>query len=112
MVDATIDKFGLADHYDIDTSSLKGKSKVIKRFRKLYNIHKTPYDAIEVNMEDTDPAIATSMALFIRKYIGQKALDVTKQSQTSIIASLNAAIATKTSRRRPARPCACVKFWR
>lgn len=96
LVSATIHQFDLADHYKIDTSSAKGKHKVMKRFRKLYDIRKTPYDAIEVSMEDIDPSLATNMSKFIREFIDTKALDVAKQSQASIIASLKSSISTKT----------------
>ena len=49
-----IEKFKLYDHYDIDRTNRKSKDKVRKKFRGLYNVEKTKYEAIEISVEDKD----------------------------------------------------------
>lgn len=62
LYDFMIDSFDLYKRYDIDSSGSKARYKAHMSFREHYNIEKTKLEAIELSIEDTDPAIAASMA--------------------------------------------------
>ena len=88
--------FNLAEHYEINIVSTKGKNKVRKRFKKNYNIKKTAFDAIQINVEDTDPAIATQIVKHVRNFINNKARALAKSSQNSMMSSLQISINAKS----------------
>ncbi len=62
VADYLISKFNLHDRYEIKLDQRLGAHKMMKQFRKLYTVKKTKYDAIQVSMEDKDPAKAKEMA--------------------------------------------------
>lgn len=86
--DYIIQKFDLAQHYDIDTSSLKGKAKLALHFEKLYQTTKTKFDALMISVEDTDPLLAKNMVSAIRVKIDKTAQQIVKESQYLTIMSL------------------------
>lgn len=87
-----ISKFNLAEHYDIDTSSLKGKAKLALHFNKLYTTTKTKFDALMISVEDTDPNLARDMVREIRITIDDTAQRLVKESQYLTIQSLEEGI--------------------
>lgn len=92
-----IQKFNLADHYDIDTSSRKGKAKLALHFDKLYETTKTKFDALMISVEDTDPNMARDMVRDIRMMIDQTAQRIVKESQLLTIKSLEEGIRNQIS---------------
>jgi len=93
-----IAQFKLADHYDLPFATDKQKSKVYKKFRKLYNVHKTEYDAIRVSAEDEDPEMAQKLVTAIVAYINNNASLIVKSSQTSILRSIQDDLNVKTNK--------------
>lgn len=87
-----INKFNLAEHYDIDTSSLKGKAKLALHFDKLYTTTKTKFDALMISVEDTEPELARDMVREIRIKIDNVAQQLIKNSQYLTIQSLEEGI--------------------
>jgi len=87
VVDYMVSKFGLYDHYDIDSTSKEGPHKVRKRFRKLYSVLKNRNDAIELSIEDTDPQLATAMANAARDKINAIGQRLIKNSQATLLAT-------------------------
>lgn len=61
LVDHMIQKFDLAKRYDIDINTPKGRNKVEKRFRKLYDVKRNKHSGIEMSIQDTDPVVAAEM---------------------------------------------------
>lgn len=88
IMQEVIKKHNLAKHYKIDTSSSKGKIKLLKRFKKLYEIKKTEYDAIELSVEDKDPKMAQALTLSILQSIDLKARGIVSSSQQMILNNL------------------------
>lgn len=80
-----IESFSLSDHYDIDTSSQKGKMKLIKGFSKNMTVHKTQYDAIQLSVEDQDPQKAQELTQAAQTYIDEMSIGVVKQTQRRIL---------------------------
>jgi len=71
----------LADHYDIDTSTVKGKIKLLKTLDKNFKVHKTQYDAIQLSVEDKDPAMAQVLTRSAQTYVDDMTISVIQQSQ-------------------------------
>lgn len=85
LADYMVKKFHLFEHYDIDSSTQKGRYKVRKRFRKLFSAQKNKYDALEVSVEDTDPEFAALMANGARDRINYMAQQLNKSSQGQLL---------------------------
>ncbi len=83
-----IDDFNLAIHYDIDDTNKKGQIRLFKKFKKLFSIQKTEFDAIELSIEDEDPEIAQQMTLAMRDLINQKAHSIIEDSKKRLLENL------------------------
>jgi len=97
VVDYMVRTFGLYEHYKIDSTTLKGQSKVRERFRNLYSAQKNKNDAIELSVEDTDPKMAASMANAARDKINEIAQRLIKSSQSRLLATFEDNIRRKTA---------------
>ncbi|MFT4565218.1 MAG: hypothetical protein ACI9FN_000168 [Saprospiraceae bacterium] len=93
-----VERFALAEHYNLSTETNLQKSKVYKEFRSLYNVHKTEYDAIHISIEDTEPELAQQMVSSIVKYINDNASLIVKSSQKTIYESIHQDLEVKTIR--------------
>ncbi len=90
LINGMIEEYKLGDHYDIDDSTTKGKIKLLKKFKKLYRIQKTEFDAIDLSIEDQDPAMAQTLTQAALSKLNEKANDVIRKSQTKMKAELMA----------------------
>jgi capsule polysaccharide export protein KpsE/RkpR len=97
LVDYMLNTFQLFQHYGIDSASQEGRYWARLNFRDLYAVQKNRNDAIELSIEDTDPALAAEMANAARKKIDEIAQRLTKSSQSQLLASFDANIKRKTS---------------
>lgn len=61
VADYIINKYNLADTYDIDTTDLEWRFKVRREFDGNYTILKTEFGAIEITMLDPNPEVAASI---------------------------------------------------
>ena len=93
-----IDQFDLATYYKLPFDTDRNKSHVYKTFKKVYNVHKTEYDAIYVSAEDTDPAMAQKIVNAIVSYINDNASLIVKSSQSAIHASIQNDLKVKIAR--------------
>lgn len=71
LVDFLVVKYDLYAHYDIDTSDVKASTKVRRKFHSLYEVTKTPKDAILIEVEDRDPVLAANLANDARDQIDE-----------------------------------------
>ena len=71
LIDYLIKEFDLYEHYKIDSTSSRGPTQMMVKFRKLYKPIKSKYDAIELSVEDTDNVLASNMANAAREKISQ-----------------------------------------
>lgn len=93
-----IRKFDLAGHYGIDTSSIKGKRKLRKKFNKLYSAKKTTLDAITVSVEDKDPEFAASIANGAREGINTRAQAIVQAALGEVVAISEKSLSDKENR--------------
>lgn len=90
-----IEKFDLYTHYDIDPSKRKSKDKVRKKFRKLYNVEKTKFEAIEISVEDKDSLMAARIANAARIRTDEIAQTLIKESHLNLLNSFLASFEEK-----------------
>ena len=95
MVTYMIDRFDLYTHYDIDTSMVKAPAKVRERFGKLYQVLKNERDAIELSIEDKDPALAAEMANTAREHINTVARQLIERSQREVLTAVSQGLQQK-----------------
>lgn len=97
LVDYMIGKFGLYEHYGIDSTSQEGTTKTREVFNGIYTVQKNKNDAIVVSVEDTDPVLAAAMANAVRDRINETAQRMTKESQGQLLAAFEDNIKRKKS---------------
>lgn len=97
LMDYMISRFGLFQHYGIDSASHEGRYWARLQFQGLYVVQKNRNDAIELTIEDTDPQMASDMANAAREKIDEITQRLTKNSQAKLIASFDANIKRKTA---------------
>jgi len=88
-----INKYNLYDHYDIDSTGKKAGFKIREKLSKLMTVQKTKYDAIQLSIEDQDPALAQTMAADATQYINELAAKSVKSSQSDLLNSYGQKIA-------------------
>lgn len=87
IIENIIQAYKLDEYYNIDATKEKGKVKLFKRFKKNYNIKKTEFDAIEISIEDQQPAMAQKLTQAMRNLIDEKGQEVIKASQKNILSN-------------------------
>lgn len=85
LSDYIINKYDLSTHYEIDTSSLKGKEKLYLKFRKQLEITKNKFDALELSFEDKDRTIVAPIANECRAFINKLSRSVIRQNQERMV---------------------------
>lgn len=60
--DSVIDKFGLMQHYDIDTNAKYSRTKLFKAYAGKIEFRRTQFMSVEINVMDKDPQVAADIA--------------------------------------------------
>lgn len=81
LVDQMVKQFHLYKVYDIDSTKQKAPVYVRREFLGLYDVTKTPRDAIELEVSDRDPIRAAAMARAAREEINKISLDLIRATQ-------------------------------
>jgi len=95
VLDFLIDSFDLWKVYKIKPGTPKAKFKMRKAFRENYNILLTKQDALELTIEDTDPARAAAMANAATRVIDYQVKSIIKNSQIALASSIQRSITSK-----------------
>ncbi len=82
-----ISKFGLFNHYDIDSVKVRAPYLIREELKDRYKVLKTKLGAIELTVEDKDPRIAANMANEARDHINLLSQSLMKQSQSATLES-------------------------
>lgn len=69
VLDYLAGSYNLYEHYKIDSSAVKARSKMHKKLRKYFKVKKNERNAIELTMEDKDPVKATQVLQGALEYI-------------------------------------------
>ena len=81
LIDFMVDSFDLYAVYDIDSSKQKAPVYVRREFMGLYDVDKTPRDAIELEIQDRDPERAARMVRAARDRINHISLELIRNTQ-------------------------------
>lgn len=84
-----IDSFDLYKHYEIERDDPKAKFKVREELLDHFKTIKTKYGALQLIVEDKDPATAADMANAARDRIADVAQKIVKESQGKLIENYN-----------------------
>lgn len=95
FVDHMIKKFNLASHYEIDSTSAKGRNQIQKHFRKLYDIKRNKHSGLEILIQDKDPNMAYNMTLAALDKIEELYRSATSANKGLIKETYEKAIAEK-----------------
>ncbi|HJW31182.1 MAG TPA: hypothetical protein VJ508_18270 [Saprospiraceae bacterium] len=95
VVDFLIDSFDLWKPYNIKPGTPKARFKIRKAFRENYNILLTKQDALELTVEDKDPARAAALANAAREKINILVRSIIRNSQIGVVSSFSKSIQNK-----------------
>ena len=90
-----IDKYNLFAHYEIDSVGEKADYKVMKHFRKLYDVERTKFNAIEISIEDKEKELARDMINDAWKKINEIGQQIIKESQRVELATRRRTVENK-----------------
>jgi tyrosine-protein kinase Etk/Wzc len=85
LKDFLIQRFHLYEHYNVDSTTSKGRNFVREILASQFKVQKNRLDAIELISEDFDPQIAKEMAKIGRQKIDEMAQNMVKRSQMQIV---------------------------
>lgn len=85
VADYIIEKYNLVDHYEVDTSTLKGKERLMLKFTDQLEILKNKFDAIELSFEDKERTLVDDVANECRNKINEIARQVMRENQQRMI---------------------------
>lgn len=83
--DAIIEKYKLPEHYDIDTTSKGGISKLINRYESNVEIKRTQFESIEINVLDENPGMACNMVNDIIDQLNLKARALQREKTSEVL---------------------------
>lgn len=95
LIDYLIQKFDLFTHYAIDPQKPKAAVLVRKKLLSLYEVTKTPKDAILLEIEDKEPEMAAALANAARDQIDAINRNIIKAAQQQNSEALKNEIANK-----------------
>lgn len=87
-----IEKFDLAKHYDVDTSSYDDKLRVFIKFDKLFSVEKNKYEAVELSYEDVDRELSAEIANYSRDYLGKTSLDLVRGTNDKFLSTFTTSL--------------------
>lgn len=78
-------KYHLYEHYDIDTNSAAHEYRLNAEFNENVKISKTEYEAVKVEIFDTDPKTAHDIALEFIRLFNVKTRDLHKKKSEEVV---------------------------
>lgn len=72
IADSVINKFDLAKHYEIDSADVHFKSTIYDTYNENISVSKTKYEAVEIEVYDTNPDTASLIANSIIDFYNSK----------------------------------------
>jgi uncharacterized protein involved in exopolysaccharide biosynthesis len=83
--DRVFNAFNLAEHYEIDTSHPYYLTMLNKKFESNVSFQKTPNEAVQITVMDTDPEIASNIVDSIITYFSDKLRNLQRQKSSEVI---------------------------
>lgn len=82
---AVVNKFKLAAHYDIDTTSKSGLFDLITAYQSNVEVRRTQFNSIEIKVFDTDAQIACDMVVEIINALNLKARSLQREKTKEVL---------------------------
>ncbi len=86
--DSVIRKFDLPKHYKIDTNYRFFQSTMANLYNENVKINKTQWESIEIEVMDTDPAMADDMVLAIIEFCNKKIQNIHREKYFEVVLSI------------------------
>ena len=88
ITDSIIEKFNLADHYEIKKDKKHWKSALLKEYASNIDISKTKYNAVEIEVTDIDPVLACEIVKEITCLYDKKIASLHKSKRREVLEML------------------------
>lgn len=88
ITDSIIEKFNLADHYEIKKDKKHWKSALLKEYASNIDISKTKYNAVEIEVTDIDPILACEIVKEITCLYDKKIASLHKSKRREVLEML------------------------
>jgi len=85
IVDSMINKFDLANHYEIDPKYKYFKTALYNTYHDHVNISNTPYESIRIEISDKNPDTSAMMVTAMLKFYDKKVASMHKLKSTEVI---------------------------
>jgi uncharacterized protein involved in exopolysaccharide biosynthesis len=82
---AVVQKFGLAAHYDIDTTGDAGYTDLVNTYLSNVEVRRTQFNSIEIRVFDTDPKLASDMVMEIINALNVKARSLQREKTKEVV---------------------------
>ncbi len=82
---SVVNKFKLAAHYDIDTTSKSGLFDLIAAYQSNVEVRRTQFNSIEIKVFDTDAQIASDMVTEIINALNLKARNLQREKTKEVL---------------------------
>lgn len=83
---SVIEKFNLFNHYNIDSSQIGAKTKLIKELRDNVSIRKTSFESVEITVLDKNQKIARDIVLEFTQQVNLKARQLQREKSKEVLA--------------------------
>lgn len=80
-----VKRFRLSDHYEIDTASSSGKTRLFLDYEENVNIRKTEYESVRIDILDKDPDKASEMVTELIHFVDVKARSVQREKTAEVV---------------------------
>jgi capsule polysaccharide export protein KpsE/RkpR len=95
--DSIIEKFNLPDHYGIDRDYKYYYSTLMWEYSKNVKVSKTSYEGVSIEVQDTDPQIASDMIEAMLHFYNQKVGSLHENKFSEVVRMYERAIVKKQS---------------
>jgi capsule polysaccharide export protein KpsE/RkpR len=83
--DSLIERFGLAEHYRIDTTQVSDRHVLYNLYRERVEISKTRYESVQVEVTDEDPVVARDMVQAILDQVNLLARRLQREKSQEVL---------------------------
>ena len=85
ILDSVSQRFGLTNHYDIDTTDIAWYDRLLKKARDRIRFHKTRYSSVVISVMDEKPETAAAIANDIARLVNGVNADIVKSNAREVL---------------------------
>jgi capsule polysaccharide export protein KpsE/RkpR len=80
-----VKRFRLPDHYEVDTASSSGLTKLYLEYEENVSVKKTEYESVKIDILDKDPRMASEMVAELINFVDIKARSVQREKTAEVV---------------------------